>query len=239
MGPPCAQSPVPVCDLEHAGAHLPSQKRSPVTRLLLLLLVAHPALARLRSYRPVDYRSRTYWVESSLARCQPALARLDQNLRQSLALFPSHSRGSLGRLKFYVLERGKDNGLEYFQANAPAFHPELDPQWSNCVVVYCAQNYLDLSPLWALKSVQHELAHAYHLQHYPEDQPDILAAWRHALHNGLYPRAYARSNQLEYFAELSVMYFGRCDYPPVDRSALRAYDPQGYAMIERLWSRTP
>jgi len=46
---------------------------------------------------------------------------------------------------------------------------------------------------------------------------------------------YAAQNQLEYFAELSAMYFVGCNYPPANRSELKAYDPAGYDMIERYW----
>ncbi|MCA1963803.1 MAG: hypothetical protein LDL31_07655, partial [Prosthecobacter sp.] len=100
--------------------------------------------------------------------------------------------------------------------------------------------------LWALKSVVHELGHAYHKENWAENQPDILAAWRHALEQKLYrdvnddkgrviPAAYALTNPLEYFAELTALYFARGNYAPFDRKGLRAYDPAGYAMIEKLW----
>jgi hypothetical protein len=48
-------------------------------------------------------------------------------------------------------------------------------------------------------------------------------------------KAYAATNQLEYFAELSCMYFVGCNYQPFNRRELQAYDPVGYAMIEKMW----
>ena len=48
-------------------------------------------------------------------------------------------------------------------------------------------------------------------------------------------KAYATVNQLEYFAELSCMYFVGCNYQPFDREELQTYDPKGYAMIEQMW----
>jgi hypothetical protein len=47
--------------------------------------------------------------------------------------------------------------------------------------------------------------------------------------------AYALVNQLEYFAELSCMYFAKCNYEPSTRRELKDYDPVGYAMIRKLW----
>ena len=47
--------------------------------------------------------------------------------------------------------------------------------------------------------------------------------------------AYATVNQLEYFAEVSAMYFVGGNYFPYDRDGLRVYDPKGVAMVELLW----
>ena len=53
-------------------------------------------------------------------------------------------------------------------------------------MVYCAQNYLDISDLWAMKALFHEFAHAYQLEQWPEKQPDILHAWEHAVKENKY-----------------------------------------------------
>jgi hypothetical protein len=50
-------------------------------------------------------------------------------------------------------------------------------------------------------------------------------------------RHYALSNDREYFAELTESYFGKNDFEPFTRDELRAFDPDGYAMIEQLWLR--
>lgn len=49
------------------------------------------------------------------------------------------------------------------------------------------------------------------------------------------PRACALTNQIEYFAELSTMYFACCKCTPAGRDVLRQYDPTGYAMIGKMW----
>ncbi|MFT3883249.1 MAG: hypothetical protein QM703_26800 [Gemmatales bacterium] len=105
---------------------------------------------------------------------------------------------------------------------------------------------MQISDFWAIKALVHELAHAHHLEQWPEDQPDILQAWNKAMKAGLYhgvkddegkkvAKAYAAVNQLEYFAELSSMYFVGCNYQPFSRKELAVYDPVGYAMIEKMW----
>lgn len=43
------------------------------------------------------------------------------------------------------------------------------------------------------------------------------------------------TNQHEYFAEPSEAYFSRNDFYPFNRSDLRAFDPEGFAAVEKLW----
>ena len=114
------------------------------------------------------------------------------------------------------------------------------------MVIYSAENYVWIPDLWALKVLVHEFAHARQLEQWPEEQPDILRAYEKAMAHGKYRQArdldsrliektYAAVNQLEYFAELSCMYFCGCNYPPLNREQLRAYDPDGEAMIRKMW----
>jgi hypothetical protein len=141
---------------------------------------------------------------------------------------------------------GRDNGLEYFQKTAPQHFSYLDPRMASSVLIYSAENFVWITEFWALKALLHEFAHAYQLEQWPEEQPDICAAWENARRLGLYhnvkdehdkliPEAYALVNQLEYFAECSCMYFVGCNYEPRDRAAFAAYDPAGHAMIRKVW----
>jgi hypothetical protein len=141
---------------------------------------------------------------------------------------------------------GRNNGGEYFQYDAPDHNPLLDSRWGNALVIYSARNYMWLTDDWALRLLVHEFAHAWHLEQWPEKQSEIFDAWQNAVSQKLYEgvrdvqgtrleRAYAATNQLEYFAELSCAYFYRGEYEPFDREALRQHDPQGFAMIEKMW----
>ena len=211
-----------------------------------------------RQYKPVEVDGRTILVEKQLLAEAPGLARrasqrLVKNVDLALAKLPPHARVRLARIPFYLMYGsrarggGRDNGLEYFQKQAPARHEELDENWGSSIVIYSAENYATISDFWALKAVLHELAHAYQLEQWPEKQPDILRAWTHAMSAGLHhnvkddkgevlPTSYATTNQLEYFAELSCMYFVGCNYQPFDREQLRSYDPDGFYMVEKMWN---
>ena len=46
---------------------------------------------------------------------------------------------------------------------------------------------------------------------------------------------YAAQNDLEYFTELTAMYFTGANCFPKDRAGLKACDLAGHALIEKLW----
>jgi hypothetical protein len=92
----------------------------------------------------------------------------------------------------------------------------------------------------------HEFSHAYQDRYLSKaDQSIISKAYTHALSLELYRSvhcvdgrigdAYARTNDKEYFAELTEAYFGTNDWYPFNREQLKSYDPVGYAMIEKVW----
>lgn len=100
--------------------------------------------------------------------------------------------------------------------------------------------------------VLHELAHAYHDQVLPGGfrNPEVLAAYQQAKASGAYDavkrwtgekfadkpsKAYAMTNQMEYFAESTESYFDRNDMEPFDRAELRAKDPAMLQVVENAW----
>lgn len=100
----------------------------------------------------------------------------------------------------------------------------------------------------------HELAHAYHFRELGFDHEAIKDAYERARAAGLYDRvkrhhgagrrpteerAYAMTNDKEYFAETSEAYFSRNDFFPFDREELRAHDPTMVNVLERVWACPP
>ncbi len=93
--------------------------------------------------------------------------------------------------------------------------------------------------------VMHELAHAYHDRALGEHNEAILAAYENAKRSGLYTQvkyidgstrpAYALTNRMEYFAELTEAYLGVNDFFPFRRDELARHDPQGFALMEQVW----
>jgi len=170
-----------------------------------------------RDYEDVTVAGRTFVVERELLVNDPqiakkALERLNQNIELALTILPPHSHQQIAKQQFWLMYGpeatggGEVSGLSYFRPGSPKHNEKRDERWNSVVVVYSAKNYVNLSDLWALKAVIHELAHAYQLEQWPEKEPRILAAYDNAMADKLYlnvennkggdfEKAYATQNQ--------------------------------------------
>lgn len=184
---------------------------------------------------------------------ESACTRLRISVSEIVDELPAHARKKYDRIKFFILlgERspavGLRSGMRFVRKGEPKKSNGYDQAWENGIVVYSAKNLMYLSELWTKKAVMHEMAHAWHIWNWPEKYAPIYSAWQHAHSNGLYrnvkdtkgtviPKAYALTNQLEYFAEISAAYFVGINYYPFDRAVLSNYDPVGTKMVQLLWS---
>lgn len=98
--------------------------------------------------------------------------------------------------------------------------------------------------------VMHELAHAYHERLSDDAKKSIKDTYEYAMRNNLYQSvdyshgdgtydhqvtAYASTDDFEYFAEITIAYFGACTFYPFNRKDLKKYDPSGYKLVKKLW----
>lgn len=93
----------------------------------------------------------------------------------------------------------------------------------------------------------HELAHAVHYLLVGYDNSGVQFAYKLAMERRLYDdvmtswgrkeKAYAATNEREYFAELTCAYLDCCNYFPFDRDELREHDQAGYKMMEQVWGK--
>jgi len=122
----------------------------------------------------------------------------------------------------------------------------MNPEMAGCVELANAHTFVK----WTLEQpwmVLHEFSHGYHDQFLAVgyDNPDVLAAYKAAMEQKLYDavlcrgskteKAYATTNQMEYFAELSEAYFGTNDFYPFVNAELRQHDPHGYETLKKVW----
>lgn len=95
---------------------------------------------------------------------------------------------------------------------------------------------------WA---IFHELSHAYHYKVIGDNNKKVIQAFNEAVVSGKYEnvnhidgqivRAYALTDEFEYFAETSEAYFGLNDLQPFDKEELSHFDPLGYSLIKETW----
>ena len=97
--------------------------------------------------------------------------------------------------------------------------------------------------------VMHELAHAYHDRVLGFGYGPITSAYNNAMANSLYDlvsyhsgngnyfdqEAYATTNHIEYFAELTEAYLGENDYFPFIEEEIEPHDALGYNVVQSVW----
>ncbi|MBV9125409.1 MAG: hypothetical protein JO112_18795 [Planctomycetes bacterium] len=120
----------------------------------------------------------------------------------------------------------------------------MNPQKAGAVEIANAENFLS----WSFQQpwmVLHELSHGYHDQVLGFDNPEIRACYDQAVASRSYEsvlhwdgrkvRAYALTNEKEYFAETTEAFFGTNDFYPFVRSELKEHDPKMYQLLEKFW----
>lgn len=190
-----------------------------------------------------------------------ALAEHPQETKRALALLQSKLQEidslmmgtrAAGFMKSVTLFMDWDNKA----APAATYHPSRDwlvkngyiPEKAKCVNITNVRHFLDWTALNQPYMVLHEMSHAYHDQVLSFENRSVKEAFDKAMKAGLYnnvkyntgrgitkKKAYATDNCKEYFAELSEAYWGRNDFYPFQSGELRAHDPLGYEMVDRLW----
>lgn len=147
------------------------------------------------------------------------------------------------------------------------FHPESDWLEENCmhvekcecVELYNAKEYLEICEYWGRAGVLvHEFSHAYHHKCMDKgyDNDEIRECFELAMKEELYNwvrvhgpqgpmnKAYACTNAMEYFAELSAAFLGQPDkhspeefnkWYPFNRRQIREHDPRAYEMLKKAW----
>ena len=177
---------------------------------------------------------------------QEALGLLESKLKEVSGALPAGAVRELRKVRVWL--EHPDDGV----AKCAAYHPSAkwlenhghNPEMAKCVEFGNPKLFIKWSETQP-SMVLHELAHAYHHQVLTYKYKPIREAYDHALAQNLYAdikhangktqRAYALTNEKEFFAELTEAYFGRNDMYPFVRSELETYDPKGFAMVKAAW----
>jgi Mlc titration factor MtfA (ptsG expression regulator) len=99
--------------------------------------------------------------------------------------------------------------------------------------------------------VLHEMSHGYHQNFIPDgyQNREIKTAYEHAIRTRLYDlvlrangreiKAYAATNDREYFAEATEAFFGTNDFFPSVQAELRRHDPMACRLLQEAWGVAP
>lgn len=140
---------------------------------------------------------------------------------------------------------------------AAVYHPNLQwlidngyivEKWKS-VEISNISNFISWTELNQPFMVMHELSHAYHHRVLGFSYLPIIQSYNNAMQNNLYDwvlyhagndiyfyqEAYAATNEIEYFAELTEAYLGENDYFPFIREELELHDPIGYDLVLSIW----
>ena len=202
-------------------------------------------------YRPVPVQGWRACLAGPFERADPALSQevldaLDEDLAYIVTLLPAHALPFLKTVTIWI-EQAHPVFIAAVYHPSPIWLREngYPPEWGEAVMLGNARNYLD----WTAEQpamVLHELSHAWHHQHLTYEYGPIRDAYARAMAAGLYDdvpyvlggtqRAYATTDQMEFFAELTEAWFWQNDFYPFDRDDLREHDPESAQVIQDAWA---
>lgn len=180
---------------------------------------------------------------------EPAIALLTLRFKEIVARVP---KSALPKLRMIPTWIERDNP----KIPCMCYHPDknwlksngMNPDKEKGVELSNLKNFV----LWSIDQpsmVLHEYAHGFHDTVYGFEIPLVLDAYKLAMDQHLYDevsyyrgqkkKAYAATNQMEYFAELTEAYFGFNDFFPFTKPELESYDSVGAKMIGKAWGVTP
>lgn len=181
---------------------------------------------------------------------QPALDLLDRQLKKVTEIVPKDALKTLREVPFFIEEQNPGNPCACYHVSADWLKANgYIPEKVRSVEISNTKNYVEWVHLNQPYMTLHELAHGFHDIRFTHNDKYIGAVYRKAVASAKYDmvahnrgekrRAYALNNQAEYFAELSEAYFGENDFFPFRRDELKAFDPDGFEMIEKTWGVKP
>lgn len=196
---------------------------------------------------------------------QAAIAHLKEDLTEINALIPKAALDVMHKNPIW-LEKDLTDGAAWYHANKDWLADQartdsryMTEKW-HCVELCNYVHYVSWSDQNQPYMVLHELCHLYHDQALAGgfENPDVKAAYNHAMSSGLYvntpyrldqktviphyddyyhAKVYATNDQMEYFSEICEAYWGENDYYPFNYDDLKEYDPQGFALMEKVWGK--
>lgn len=203
-------------------------------------------------YEPMQIEGFHILFNKQLRQTEPDLSgtvleELTSQLHQINRRVPPAALACLKQTTIWV-EKDNSNGACHHPNRQWLIEHNYNPDKTGCIEIGNARHFVD----WTKDQpymVLHEMAHYYHWKVLGYNNPEIISQYRQAVESGSYDRilkvngnterAYALTNEKEYFAETTEAFFGTNDLYPFVRGELKVHDPNMYALLEKLWNHPP
>lgn len=217
-----------------------------------MLLALLPSQAPVYDYAVMNLEGWIVHVERKIITTRPKLwtAARNELTCQLMRIERSVPDGPLAKIKtvplWIHLNNPSNPGAAYHPSRKWLEEHNQDPDMARGIEFGNAENLVSW-PYHQPWMAFHEMAHAYHDQFLPKgwQNEQILAAFNGATASHKYDsilcedggtrKAYALTNQMEYFAETSEAYIGQNDGFPFIRAELKTFDPAGYEAARMAW----
>jgi len=226
-----------------------------------LLLIALIALSsRAHAFEPTDSYTRTQLegfqvllsseLEKHPEEKKAAIEELASQIRDIRKMLPREAYFRLQHVPIWMEWRYKENGAAEYHPSALWLRRNgYNPSKAKAVEINNAVNFVKWSNSSQPSMLLHELAHAWHHLVITHEDKEVLEAFEAATKSGGYDqvkhvkgrtvRAYALTNDKEYFAEVTEAYYGKNDMFPFTREELKKHDPKGFEAVEKAWAQKP
>lgn len=177
----------------------------------------------------------------------PALAVLRMQLFQITRKLPPQAVRKLRTIPIWLEENEPyHNGITYHPSLEWLREKGANPAKFQSIDICNIKNFLNwtLVQPWMLL---HELSHGYHQKFIQGGfkNPQVKAVYDNAMrerlydsvlrYNGQIEKAYATTNEKEYFAEVTEAFFGTNDSFPFVNPELKRHDPRAFQLLQRMW----
>lgn len=186
-------------------------------------------------------------IEEAPKVLKKASKKLENTMAEAVHLYPPKIRGEFAQITYFLFvgkeanTGGRRGGQWYFRKGN-----SVSRRFDDSIVIRSASRYVKKSRTSAVATGVHELAHAYYHYHRGMFARKTRAAYQNAQRTGLYrdiksktgypiAKAYALTNEREYFAELSKTYLYKSSTFPFTRQELEQYDPVGYQLMREIY----
>jgi VHL beta domain len=185
---------------------------------------------------------------------QAVLTRVDESLADAVERFGPQRTALLSKVRIWIEwgdpSKGPRGPAEFHQSRDWLAQHGYDVEKEHGIEINDTRVFLKATVTQQPFALLHEFAHAYDALAFQNANPAITAAYRAALASGRYDavprigdsaigRAYALTDEREYFAETTEAYLAINDFYPFVREDLELADPIGVALMMQIWGAQP